>query len=119
MNNGDRIVEKLDNHDEVLTHHSETLADHSEQLVFIRENMVMRSEFTELREELKQFATKQDLKEELKKYATKEDLHGLEDRLMTALDRQMVILQRLDQERIFTNLHLQRHDNEIAQIRGH
>lgn len=113
------ILEKLTKHDEIL-------ADHSEQLAFIRENMVLRQDLEQFatKEELKQFATKEDLKQfatkkDLETYATKEDLHELEDRLMTALDRQMVILQRLDQERIFINLHLQRHDNEIAQIKGH
>lgn len=102
----------------------EKLEDHDEQLAFIRENMVLHSEFNELREELKQYATKDDLKqfatkEDLKQYATKEDLQELRNEIMDSQDRMMVILQRLDQERVFTNLHLQRHDNEIAHVKGH
>lgn len=80
----------------------EKLEDHDEQLAFIRENMV-------LRQDLEQFATKVDMKEEIR---------ALEDRIMTALDAQMVILQRLDQERVATILHLERHDKEIAELQA-
>lgn len=72
----------------------EKLEDHDEQLAFIRENMVLR--------------------QDLEKYAAKEDLHELENRLMTALDSQMVILQRLDQERVFTNTRLDRIEQTLA-----
>lgn len=42
------------------------------------------------------------LKTDLENFATKEELRQMENRLMTRMDEMMVILKRMDEERVFT-----------------
>ena len=39
--------------------------------------------------------------------------------LMDTLDKILFIVQRMDQERVFTNAHLKRHDEDITRIKVH
>lgn len=120
----DRILQKLDEHDEIL-------ADHSERLEFIREHMVFRENLERFatKEDLKRFATKEDfqtvqwdilgIKEEMKHFATKEELFEMRNDLLTVLDEHMVILRRLDRERVSTIHRLDRHETDIDRLKKH
>jgi hypothetical protein len=44
---------------------------------------------------------------------TKAEFHEFKDQIMTGMDKMLVILQRLDQERIFTNQAIQRIQKQI------
>lgn len=49
----------------------------------------------------------------------KEDLHHAEDRIATALDQQLVILQRLDQKRVFMGEWIKRIESEVERMKLH
>jgi len=51
--------------------------------------------------------------ERLEKTATKEDIHRLE----TGQEKMMTILQRLDQERVFTTERIDRLEKQVAEIK--
>lgn len=84
----ERILQKL-------TRHDARLEKIEHRLVAVTEHMV----------------TKADAKH----FATKDDLVEFRDEVLTGLDRQMVILQRLDQERIFTAEWIKRLEREVAE----
>lgn len=49
--------------------------------------------------------------------ATRDDLSRLENRVMDALDRQTVILTRLDQERVFTDGRIGRIEEDVENLK--
>lgn len=64
----------------------------------------------------------------IKFFTSKEDLRQLEDRMdtklinfkdeiLTVLDKQTIILQRLDQERVFTNERIHTLERDVQQIK--
>jgi len=57
------------------------------------------------------------LREQVGLMATREDLSRLENRIMDAFDKQTVILQRLDQERVFTDGRIGRIEEDVESIK--
>ncbi len=94
----------------------------NEILGFLQEHMLTK-------EEAKDFATKQDIdklvtkvidiESQLDTFATKDDLRHVEDRIANALDHQLVILRRLDEERVFMSEWIKRIESEVERIKLH
>lgn len=68
---------------------------------------------------IKFFASKEDLRQLEVRMDTKIDtkLTNLKDDILTVLDKQTVILQRLDQERVFTNERIHTLERDVQQIK--
>ncbi|TAL19939.1 hypothetical protein EPN90_02110 [Patescibacteria group bacterium] len=60
-----------------------------------------------------------EIEEKLGLLATKEELHQFQAEVMDAFDKQWVILQRLDQERIFTTEWIRRIEDDVNRIKAH
>lgn len=58
-----------------------------------------------------------EIDEKLSKTATNERVDNLERRIMDQFDKQLVILQRLDQERVFLTEWIRRIENEVSKQR--
>lgn len=54
-----------------------------------------------------------------KKFVTKEEFHGRMDDMMTKMDGMAVILQRLDQERLFTVEWIRRIESDVSMVKKH
>jgi hypothetical protein len=63
---------------------------------------------------LGQLATKQDLE----KLVTKEEFSDFQNENLTRLDDVLVILRRLDQERVFSTERVNRIEGEVQQLRA-
>ena len=63
---------------------------------------------------LSQLATRHDLE----RFATKEELDGYKNENLSRLDEVLVILKRLDQERVFTTEWVKRIESEVETHRG-
>lgn len=61
------------------------------------------------------FASKDDLRQLENRIDTK--LIHFKDEILTVLDKQTVILQRLDQERVFTNERIHTLERDVQQIK--
>ncbi|MFH1188146.1 MAG: hypothetical protein V1688_04810 [bacterium] len=108
---------------QTLSEHSKILSEHGEQLAFIYENGATK-------DELKNLATKNELnevKDEVKRVIDKlldhdDKLDWLKENMVTkeefrkfldSQDKVTTMLERLDQERIFTNRNVGRHEEKI------
>lgn len=60
-----------------------------------------------------------EIDEKLDGFAKKSDLKELEERLVTQLDQQSVILKRLDEERHFTVEWVRRIEADVEKIKTH
>lgn len=60
-----------------------------------------------------------ELDEKVGNLATQASLKQLDERITNALDQQMVILQRLDQERVFTIEWIRRIEKDVERIKVH
>lgn len=92
----------------------ETLADHGKRLTNIEKDMVTKTEFQELRQVVsKKFQEHDDRFDKVD-----ESMVGLRNDMLTHFDKQLVILQRLDQERVVTNHRLDRLEAKVGVDEG-
>ncbi|MFA5953912.1 MAG: hypothetical protein WC817_00020 [Patescibacteria group bacterium] len=81
---------------------------------FLKDNMASK---TDLEDRVSGLVTKSDLELQVGGLATQDSLKELSGDITQALDDQMVILERLDQERLFTIERIKRIETDVAELK--
>ena len=81
---------------------------------FLKDNMASK---TDLEDRVSRLATKIDLEDRVSSLATQESLNRLSGDITQSLDDQLVILQRLDQERLFTIERIKRIEADVEELK--
>ncbi len=116
MTRGDRILKKLEEHDVQFARIGKKLEQHDDEFARIGKRLEEHDRrFVDHGRQLDVLFGKVDgIEAKLDACATKVELQELRQEMLTHHDEVMVILRRLDQERIVTNVRFERIEQKIG-----